>query len=125
MDRLQPRRFAEHLARQFALSFDEDVADLADAGGVERGLIAVERGLQALEAVVHHLLRHRAIHLRRRGAGAGGIFEAETLGIADRVDQAEGIAELLLTLAGEADDEVARQRDVGPRGADAVEDAQI
>ncbi len=80
-------------------------------------LVAVERGLQALESVVHHFRRNLIRHRCGGGAGAGRVFEAERLGMAHRVDQAQRIGEVLFCLAGEADDEVARQRDVGARRA--------
>jgi hypothetical protein len=65
-----------------------------------------------------------AVHRRRRGAGAGRVLEAVGLGVADRVDEAQGLLELGLGLAGEADDEVAAERDVGAGGAEAVEQLQ-
>ncbi len=96
-----------------------------DGRRVERRLVAVERGLQALEAVVHHLGGAIWPSMSAAGVpGRGRVFEAERRGVADRVDQAQRVGELGVGLAGEADDEVARQRDVGPRGADAVEDAR-
>ena len=53
----------------------------------------------------------------RRGGGAGAraVLERKGLGVADRVDEAERLGELGVGLAGEADDEVARQRDVRAR----------
>ena len=97
----------------------------ADARLVEGELLGVEQRLQALEAFVHHFARHLAVHLRRRRSGPRRIFERESLGIVHRLDDPQRLLELRVGLAREADDEVARDRDVGPRGADAVEDAQI
>lgn len=45
--------------------------------------------------------------------------------MAHRIDRAQRVGELLLGFAGEADDEVARQRDIGARRADAVDHAHI
>ena len=122
---MQPGRLAQHLSGQLAGALDQHLAGAPDRLRVERGLIAIERGLKPLQAIVHNLGRDLPGHVGRRGAGARRIFEAERHRIADRVDQAERVGEFGLALLREADDEIARQRDVGPRRAHAVEQAQI
>src|SRR5690606_407530 len=69
--RLQPRRLAKPLSRLLALALDEHLATPADRRFVERQLVAVDRRLEALEALVHHLARDLAVHRRGGRAGAG------------------------------------------------------
>ena len=57
--------------------------------------------------------------------GRGAVLEREGGDIAGVVEQAQRVGEIGLALAGEADDEVAGQRDIGPRGADALDQSQI
>ena len=63
---------------------------------------------EALEAFVHDLGGDLAVHAGGRGAGARGGLEAEGLRVADCVDERQGLGELGLGFAGEADDEIAR-----------------
>ena len=58
-------------------------------------------------------------------AGALGVFEGEGRGIADVAHQLQRGFEIRVAFAGKADDEIRRQRDVGPRGADALDQAAI
>ena len=70
----------------------------------------------------------RAPAARRRGgrrARAGAVLEGEGLGEADLLDQPHGRREVGVALAGKADDEVGRQRQVGPRRAQRVDEAAI
>ena len=125
MDRLQPGRLADQLAGLAARPLEQHLGAAADARLVEGELLGVEQGLEALEALVHHFGGNLILHLGRRRSGPGRIFERESLGIVHRRDDPQRRLELGLGLAGEADDEVAGDGDVGARGADPVEDAQI
>ena len=58
-------------------------------------------------------------------AGAGRILEAETLRVAHRIDEVQRLLEFGVGFAGKADDEIARQSDIGSHLAHAFEDAQI
>jgi hypothetical protein len=60
-----------------------------------------------------------------RRAGPRRIFERVAGGEADLAHDRQGLAELGVGLAGEADDEVGRKRDVGPRPAHARDDVEI
>ena len=62
---------------------------------------------------------------RRRRAGTGAVLERISRGVSDRIDDLERRLEIFLGLAGEADDEVAGNGDVGPRGADLLDGPQI
>ena len=108
-----------------ALAFDQHRAALAERGGVEGQLIAVERGLEALQPLVHHFGGDLVGHGGGGRAGAGRVLEAEALGVADRIDKAQRFRELGLGLAGEADDEIARQCNVGPNAAHPIKDAEV
>jgi hypothetical protein len=93
----------------------------ADAGGVERGLLVAQQRLQRLQA--------RSFRLpapgRRAGGGRAGarrIFEAVGLGEADLADQRHRGLEIRVGLAGVADDEIRRQREIRPRRAQPVDE---
>ena len=62
---------------------------------------------------------------RRRGAGPGGILERKRHAVADRCDEIEGGLKISLGFAGKPHDEIARQQDIRPGGADAVHQFQI
>ena len=68
---------------------------------------------EAVEALLDHLARRRIVELSGRRTLALGIDEREHLVVADFVDEAARVLEILLGLAGEADDDVGGQRDVG------------
>jgi hypothetical protein len=57
--------------------------------------------------------------------GRGRIFERERPRIGDLVDHAQRVAEILLALARETDDEVRRECEVGTRNAHARDDLEI
>src|SRR6478609_2398639 len=80
-------------------------------------------GDQPLEALLDDLLGHLMLHRRGRSARSDGVLEGEGAGEACRPHDVEGGAEVLLRLAGEADDDVGRDRRVGDVLTDAVDDA--
>jgi hypothetical protein len=98
---------------------------LADARLIEGELVLADALLQALEAFIHHFCGDLAVHRGGGRAGARGVFEAEAGGIAHVIDDPQRVFEFRFGLARKADDEIARQRDIGPRGAEALKDAQI
>ena len=122
---MQPRRFAQPLAGQLAVPFDEHGAALAHRSLVERQLRGIQRRLQTLQPLIHHLWRDLVGHGRRRGAGAWRVFEAEAQRIADLFDQLQRLFKFGLCLAREADDEITRNGDIGPDRADLVQNRQI
>ena len=79
--------------------------------------LGLDPRLQALQAL--ELLRRRRVvgQRRRRRAGARAVDEAEAVVEADVLDQRHRPLEVVLGLAGKADDEVARDGDAGPHGA--------
>ena len=68
-----------------------------------------------------HLFGNLIAHRGAGRAGALRIFEREGIRIADLVDEAQRVGEILLGLAREADDEIRREREIGPRGAQPVD----
>ena len=67
-----------------------------------------------------HLVRHLVGHRRRLGAVARRVDERERAVEPDLLDDLERLAEVVLGLAGEADDDVGAEREVGDRRAHAA-----
>src|SRR5215813_1657881 len=101
--------------------FKQDVEGAAEASRIERGLMAVDDRLQAVEPLGFHRVRYLILHVRARRSGPRRVFEGEGAGVADLVEQRQRRAKILLALAGEADDEVGRERHPWLRGAYARE----
>ena len=112
--RLQIWRAADDLARMAARLVEQHVEGHADAARHERGLLPLDVVLQALQPLVLHGFR-QLIHVGGRRAGPRRIFERVGAGEADLGDQPQRVAEIVLGLARKADDEIRRERDVGPR----------
>ena len=107
---------AHELAGPLAGAVEQDRHGAADGGFVEGDLLGVEQLLERRQPFGHHRFRHLGIvQAGRRRAGAGAVFEGVGLGEADIGDQPQGLREIGVALAGEADDEVRRQRQIGPR----------
>ncbi len=83
-----------------------------------------EKRLQAREPLRLHFFRH-LFHLRRRRSGARRILERIGARIADFSDEAHRVLEVGVRLAGEADDEIAGEREVRPRRAKPFHEAKI
>src|SRR5262245_2898048 len=62
---------------------------------------------------------------RSRRPGAGAIFKGEGAGKANAADEGQGVFEVGIGLAGEADNNVGGESDVGPRSADALHELGI
>ena len=89
----------------------------ADHRRAVRAVLGVEPRLQRLEA--------RLLHRRRHGVGEGGcrrararaVGEAERAVEVDVLDELHRLREIGVRLAGEADDEIRGERNLGPLGA--------
>ena len=79
---------------------------------------------EALEALLNNLLGHLVIHLSGRGTGARRVLEGKRGGKARLLHHVEGVLEVLLRLAGEADNDIGRQRGVRQFFAHLVQDAE-
>ena len=62
---------------------------------------------------------------RCRRAWTGAIFKGESAGKADAADKRQGVFEVGVGLAREADNNVCGERDIGPRRADALHELGI
>ena len=107
------------------LALQQDLRGPPYGRGVEFGLLAVERGLKPRKPFVHDRCRYLVIHVGGWRSGAGAIFEAVALGVAHLFDDAQRIFKFGIRFAGEADDEVAGNGDVGARMPHPFDDAQI
>ncbi len=103
----------EHFHRCAGLPLVLRVGGLLDQGG------------QALIALLHDGGGNLGVHGRRGSAGADGVTEGERAGEPGRPDQVQGVGEVLVGLAGEADDDVGGDGGVGNAGPDPVQDGQV
>src|SRR5690606_19828490 len=116
---------AKPLPGLLALALHQHFAALAGRGLVEGDLVSIECGLKALQPFVHDFARELTLHRRCRGAGAGRILEAERLSVSNLIDQLESFLERRVCFPGEADDEIAADRDVGAGGTETLDQPQI
>ena len=70
-------------------------------------LVRNDLRLQPLKPFVHDALGYLTLHARRRRSGPGAVFEAECRGVTHLVDDPQRRLEIFVTLAREADDEIA------------------
>ena len=108
-----------------ALAVGDQQLDLA----ADELLVLLERdallqGDEPVVAVLDDLLRHLVGHRRRGRPGPDRVLEGECRGEPGGLDHAQGLLEVLLRLAGEADDDVGADRGVRQLGAHPVEDAE-
>src|SRR5262245_59704575 len=96
--------------------FEQDDECTSDASRIERSRVAVDGRLKAVEQLGYHRVRYLIRHVRGWRSGLRRVFEGEGAGIADLFDQRQRRAKILLALAGEADDEVGRERHPWLRG---------
>ena len=97
----------------------------ADQRCVLRPRDLVDDGDEPLVALADDVRRHLVGHRGGRRAGPDGVLEGERRGEPRRAHDLERLREVVLGLAGEADDDVGRDRGVGHRRADAVDDAEV
>src|SRR5207253_2402193 len=80
---------------------------------------------QPVESLLDDGLRHLLVEAGRRCAGARRVLEREGGVEASTLGYLERAFEVLLGLAGEPDDDVARDRDAGDRRPDPVEPPEV
>src|SRR6266446_2314904 len=105
MHRLEIWGAADDLASIACRLLEQDVEGAADPLRVESGLVPVDPLQQAVEPLGFYRFGNLIGHVRRRRSGPGGILEGVGAGVADLVDQRERRVEIVLALAGKADDE--------------------
>ena len=96
-----------------------------DALAVAGGGHALDRIDQALDPLALDLLRHLIGHRRGLGALPRRVDEREGTVVADLLDRRQRLLEVLLGLAGEADDQVGRERQIRDRGSQLLHEAQV
>ena len=125
MHRLQVGGAAADLAGLAAKAGEQHRHRHADAGRVEGVLLLADQRLQRCS---RSSLTASATGLGGAGGGgarARGVFEREGLREADIAHQRQRRLEIGVGLAGMADDEVRRQREVGTGGAQPVDQAAV
>ena len=87
--------------------------------------LGVDQFLQPIEPLGLDRLVHLVGEVGAGRAGAGGIFEGIGRGVAHFADDGERVLEVRIGLAGEADDEIARQGHVRPCVLDAPDELHV
>src|SRR3954451_21820181 len=95
--------------------FDENLLDHPDASGVPFCGDALHDLDQPLDALALQLVRDMARHRGRLGARARRVDEREGAVVADLLHDLERLTEVVVRLAGEADDDVGRDCEVRDR----------
>ena len=108
-----------------ARALDEHLLDAADTLVVAPRAHALDELDESLDPLELHLVRNLIGHRRRVGAGARRVDERERAVEADLLDDLDRLAEVVLGLAREADDDVGREREVGDRRAQRSGESEI
>ena len=124
LDRQQPGRAADDLPGRRPFRSNSTSVTLPMRARPNSACLARIERLQAGEALGLDGFADLLVHGRRRGARPRAVFEGVGRGVADLLDETKRVVEIGVALAGEADDEIAGERDVGPRLADALDDAR-
>jgi len=106
-------------------ALDEDFLHRAEQRGVAALGVGAEQVQQDLVALLHHRLRHLAVHRRGRGAGANGVLEDVGHVVVARLEQLARLGEVILGLAREADDDVGREIHPRHHGAERIHDFAV
>src|SRR5262249_13000096 len=103
----------------------QHIYGLSDARSGETTRLRGDQLIQLSEAGGFYRFGDLVGHFGAGGTGAGRVFGGESRGIAGLADEGERVGEIGVGFAREADDEIARERHVWPRGFDAVDDAEV
>ena len=123
--RVPPRAAAQHRRVGARRALDEHLLDPADARLVALAGEPLRQLDEPLHALDLQLVRHLVGHRRGLGARARRVDERERAVVADLLDHLERLAEVVLGLAGEADDDVGAEREVGDRRAHLLGEREI
>ena len=119
MNGLQIGRAADHLAGLAAGLFDQHLQGLADRTRVEIASAAGASSACSRASARPSRLPAPDCSIAAAGVpGRGEYLNEKAEAKSDLADECERRLEILFGLAGKADDEIARQRDIGTRGAD-------
>src|SRR6185295_15893592 len=125
MDDPMAGRAADLRSRLLAPTGDEHVEAPADELLVQLALDSVLDGEDLLKPRARDRRSHLAVEARSRGPGALGIAEREHDGKTDLFEEVERRLEVLVAFARKADDQVGREREVGPRGAQLADQIEV
>ena len=95
---------------------DHHFEGLVEVAGVVFALDFALAGVEDCQALDLDLFGDRVVHVDRRSVWARGVLEAEDGVVAYVFEQRDGVFEVLVGFAGEADDDVAGERDVALGG---------
>src|SRR5262249_28385453 len=115
--RVPPRAAAQERRIGPARALDEHLLDPADPGSVPPPRDPLDDLDQPLDPFALDVLGHLVRQRRSLRALARRVDEREGAVVADLLDRAHRLLELRLGLAGEADDQVSRQREIRNRAA--------
>ena len=93
--------------------------------GVEGALLFAEQLLQTREPFGFDCFVDLTFVLGCRRAGPCAVFERIGLGVAHLFDERHRVGEIGIGFTGKSDDEIARQRDVGPGRANTIDKPQV
>ena len=125
MHRLQVIRLADPLPGQAARLLEKHADFAPDHRGLAGALLLGDQRLQRLQPRVGDLGGDLIGAIGGGRTRARRILEAEGRAVIHRPDQRHRVFEILVGLAGETDDEIAREHHVGPRRANPLDKAQI
>ncbi len=122
---VRARAPAQHGRVGAARPLDEHLLHRPAQRGVARRGVVLDTLDQALDALLLDRIGHLVVHAGGVGAAARRVDERECVVVPDLVDERERLRELGLRLAGEADDDVGRERDRRDRGPDALDQLEV
>src|SRR5436190_8506204 len=123
--RVPPRAPAQERGVRAARAFDEHLLDAADPLAVPRERNALDDIHEPLDASLLDVSRDLVPGHGCFGPLARRVHKRERALVAHLVDHFERLLEVALGLAGEADDDVGRQREVGDAGPEVVHETQV
>ena len=108
-----------------ARAIEQDGEIPADAAAVEGHRLAADQLLHLGQALFLDGVGDLVLHRRSRRAGTRAVLEGIGLSKTDLLDEPQRHGEILIGLAGEADDEVRRQGDVRLRRTQPIDQAAV
>ncbi len=125
MNALQIGRAADELPLVAARFFEQNLHRLAHPRTVKGLSLVLKQHLQPRQSLVFFRLGHLFRHRRAGRAGRRRIFEGIGRCVANFFDEGQCPFKILTRFARETNDEVARNGDIRPRGADFLDEPKI
>ena len=123
--RLQPGRPANQLASVAPRLLQQQIHHFSDTFASKGPGLLGQKVLKPRQTLGLDRLIDLVLHVGARRAGTDRVFEGKGGGVVDLADQPHRVFEIGVCFAGKADDEIARQRDIGPGGANPLDQAEI